>query len=362
MRLWSFFVVFFVFFLFSNAVAVPVQQSKPVLFFIYSERCPACATVKPIVEQIEEKYADRLSVEWIEITKEPQRAVEIQKSYGIPMDKWGVIPKAFFKDYYCTGAIACNDLEKEVSLRLLANSNGQTPVFHSELGFFNIALLALIDSINPCSLAVLVILLTAILLKFPEKKKKALVAGLSFSIAVFIAYFLTGALIIFGFKSALSVTHLDTLWIYRVIALLAVVLGLIEVRNFFRDPKTCPVINLPEKWKPYWNNLVEGTLSAKGALIIGLFVSVFLLPCSAGPYLIAGGILAGVSWTNALPWLVFYNSIFIIPMVFVTLLVYGGLSAVENVDEWQHKNMKYVHLVAGIVLVLLGIAMFFGLL
>jgi len=350
---------------FSGAAAaetVPEPVEKPTLYFIHSERCSGCAYVRPVIEQIEEKYSGQIDVEWIKITEDPERAVEIQQSYGIPMERWGVIPKAFFKDYYCDEVAVCySELEKEVLARIDSQSVTRTPV-PSEEGpeFFKILLLAAVDSINPCSLAILVILLTAILLKFPERKKKALVAGLSFSIAVFLAYFLTGALIIFGFKSALAVTQLDTLWIYKAIALLAVGLGLVEIRNFFKDPKTCPVINLPGKWKPYWIRLMEGTLSAKGALIIGLFVSVFLLPCSAGPYLIAGGILAGIPWIEALSWLLFYDAVFIVPMVAVTLLVYGGLAAVENVEDWQSKNMKYIHLIAGIVLILLGAAMFFG--
>jgi cytochrome c biogenesis protein CcdA len=50
---------------------------------------------------------------------------------------------------------------------------------------------ALADSINPCAFAVMLLLLTSILTK-TQNKRKALIAGLLFSLAVFITYFLIG--------------------------------------------------------------------------------------------------------------------------------------------------------------------------
>jgi hypothetical protein len=58
------------------------------------------------------------------------------------------------------------------------------------LSFFAImAPAALADSINPCAFAVMLLLLTTILSK-TQNKKKALLAGLFFALAVFITYFL----------------------------------------------------------------------------------------------------------------------------------------------------------------------------
>lgn len=58
------------------------------------------------------------------------------------------------------------------------------------LGFFAVmAPAALADSINPCAFAVMLLLLTTILTK-TEDKKKTLLAGLLFSLAVFLTYFL----------------------------------------------------------------------------------------------------------------------------------------------------------------------------
>lgn len=50
---------------------------------------------------------------------------------------------------------------------------------------------ALADSINPCAFAVMLLLLTTILSK-TQDKKKTLWAGLLFSLAIFVTYFLIG--------------------------------------------------------------------------------------------------------------------------------------------------------------------------
>ena len=44
----------------------------------------------------------------------------------------------------------------------------------------------------------------------------------------------------------------------------------------------------------------------------GIFVTVFLLPCTIGPYIIAAGLLSKIGFLSALPWLLYYNLLFVI--------------------------------------------------
>jgi hypothetical protein len=45
-----------------------------------------------------------------------------------------------------------------------------------------------------------------------------------------------------------------------------------------------------------------------------------------GPYVVAGSLLSSLSLINAIPWLLLYNLIFILPMIIITLIVYFGYS------------------------------------
>ena len=92
------------------------------------------------------------------------------------------------------------------------------------------------------------------------------------------------------------------------------------------------------------------------------------MPCTIGPYLIFGSIISQnlnladkiTAIKDVFPWLLYYNFIFVLPMIAITLLVYFGITSVENAQQWKDRNIKVLHLIAGIILVILGIAMFGG--
>jgi cytochrome c biogenesis protein CcdA len=105
--------------------------------------------------------------------------------------------------------------------------------------------------------------------------------------------------------------------------------------------------------------LLQGATSIPGAFLIGFVVSLFLLPCTSGPYIVVLGMLASASTrTEAALWLLFYNAIFVSPMIAISAAVYAGWTSAEKVEQWRTRNLQRLHLVAGMVLLLLG----FGLL
>lgn len=78
-------------------------------------------------------------------------------------------------------------------------------------------------------------------------------------------------------------------------------------------------------------------------------------------FIIASGKLSILKFFETIPWLLIYNLIFITPMIIVTLIIYFGISTVDKVSGWKEKNIRNLHLIEGIILSLLGIAMFTGL-
>jgi len=49
-------------------------------------------------------------------------------------------------------------------------------------------------------------------------------------------------------------------------------------------------------------------------------------------------------------------------MVAITFIVYAGVSTTEKVSAWKERNIKYLHLITGLLLVGLGIAIITGIL
>jgi cytochrome c biogenesis protein CcdA len=60
---------------------------------------------------------------------------------------------------------------------------------------------------------------------------------------------------------------------------------------------------------------------------------------------------------SAMLWLVLYNAVFIAPMIAITAAVYFGLTTTEKVEEWRTQKLQTLHLIAGIIIFLLGVGM-----
>ncbi len=222
--------------------------------------------------------------------------------------------------------------------------------------------LAFVDAVNPCALAVMTIVLMALLLKNPEKKHQVLLGGLAFTLAVFILYFLYGLIMIQFFAHAIPATGKFAYYVFRGFGLFAIILGILNLKDFFSYKPGGIGTEMPMKMRPRVKLIIKKITSPKGAFVIGLIVTLFLLPCTIGPYIIASGKLSVLHFFQTIPWLLFYNLIFVIPMIAITLIIHFGLTTVDKVSGWKEKNIKYLHLIEGLILTALGILMFTGIL
>lgn len=228
----------------------------------------------------------------------------------------------------------------------------------SEIG--RISLLALADSVNPCAIAVLTMVLVSILTENPKNKIRVLHAGLMFSLAVFISYLFYGVIMIQFFKVFSIFLRTNAVYIYKALALLAIGIGILNVKDFFNYKKGSFMTEMPLFMRPKVKRITQKITSPLGAFMIGFIVTLFLLPCTMGPYIIASGLLSGMPFFGAMVWLMYYNLIFILPMIIITLIVYFGFKKVEEVSGWKEKNIKKLHLIAGILLIIVGILIFKG--
>ena len=221
--------------------------------------------------------------------------------------------------------------------------------------------LAAVDAVNPCALAVMAIVLMTILLYDPTKRKNVLLGGLAFTLAVFILYFLYGFVLVQFFSYVIPETGVLANYVFKGFGLFAIVLGVLNLRDYLKYKPGGFMTEMPMKMRPGLRRLVKNITSPRGAFVVGLFVTLFLLPCTIGPYIIASGQLADSGSLQIIPWLLLYNLIFILPMIAITLIIYFGVTTVEKVAGWKERNIRKLHLVEGVILTILGIAMFTGL-
>ena len=98
-----------------------------------------------------------------------------------------------------------------------------------------------------------------------------------------------------------------------------------------------------------------------GAFVAGATVTMFELPCTGGPYLFGLSLISNSTYFGErISLLAFYNIVFISPLVLIAALVIKGSLSIEKAEKMRNDNVKLMHLITGIVMVLVGIwAVFF---
>lgn len=226
-----------------------------------------------------------------------------------------------------------------------------------EITFLNTMGYAVVNAINPCALAALVMVLISILLANENKKYKILLGGFSFILAVFIGYTIYGLIIIQLFRSFSVYMANIAIYLKYLLAVLAIVLGIFNIKDYIYYKPGGIATEMPLKFRPFVKLMIKKITGPVGAFFVGIFITLFLLPCTMGPYVIALGNLYDLNLLKILPHILIYNLIFTIPMILITFGVYFGISSAEKVSEWRDRNIKRIHLAAGIILLILGILM-----
>jgi thiol-disulfide isomerase/thioredoxin len=351
------------------SIKVVLAQSKPEISFFYGQGCPHCAEAKIFLEELQEKYP-HLEVKEYEIYTHPDnQQLFLQFCQRYETEPLGV-PMFFMGEKYFLGFnkgtigqeienYLQGILSNEGPIKVEENNQLQNSSSVVDFTWAKIFSLAAADAVNPCALAVLSLMLIAIMTANPRQKKKVLLAGLAFTSSIFVMYLIYG-LIIIKFFQLIQVLSNVRLIFYKILAGAAILLGLLNIRDFFCYRPGSFLTEMPMCLRPRVQKIIRGITSPRNAFIIGIFVTLFLLPCTAGPYLIAGGILSVLEILKTFPFLFVYNLIFILPMLAITIIIYIGLTRVKDVAGWKDKNIRYLHLIAGLIIFFLGIAMLLG--
>ena len=205
---------------------------------------------------------------------------------------------------------------------------------------------ALIDSINPCAIGVL-ILLISIMIAF-KTKKEMLFYGLMYVLAVFVTYVLAG----FGILYFLSSVPLYiSEYISILVGSLIIIAGLIEIKDFFWYGQGITLAIPPERAKQIHEMTKKITLP--GVIFLGIFVAGVELPCTGAPYLAILLLLSQNFNFAAFLMLILYNIIFILPLIVILFMVHFGIK-IQNIKRWKQNNRTYMRLATGIILIFLG--------
>ncbi|MCL5018435.1 MAG: sulfite exporter TauE/SafE family protein [Candidatus Pacearchaeota archaeon] len=228
------------------------------------------------------------------------------------------------------------------------------------INLWKITSLALVNSVNPCQIAMLVLVLITILTQNKENRKKILFSGFAFIFAVYIGYLFYGIVLVQLFATFTELLRQSSFYIKYVFAVIAMLVGGLQIKDFFFYKPGSFATEMPIWMRARAKRVIEKITSPVGAFLAGFVITLFLGPCTMAPLLVATETLSALGFFGALPWLLYFNLIAVLPLIAITLIVYKGFTTAERVSEWRNRNIKLLHLIAGILFFAVGLALLMG--
>ncbi len=222
-------------------------------------------------------------------------------------------------------------------------------MIETNLNFFLVLGAALIDSINPCAIGVLVFLL-AYLSKSTKRPRDILTHGLVYLFAVFITYLLAGLLLL----EIVQELRRFSVNAYLAIAAIVGFFGLLELKEYFMPGKTS-LVEIPPRYSKMISKYKDRMLNSHFfTFLMGAFVALVELPCTGAVYLAVIALMSasGLSLSN-LTLLIIYNLIFIAPLIVILYLFYRGTRS-ESIHKWVNRYKPYMRLLTGLLLLALA--------
>ncbi|HUV02379.1 MAG TPA: cytochrome c biogenesis protein CcdA [Desulfobacteria bacterium] len=343
----------------ANVASVPAATAKSTvsLYYFYGADCPHCQEFTPVIDELEQEYPE-LDVHKREISYNETNS-DLFNAFIQAYDPPAVdIPAVFIGDSVVIGLeLSKERLEEEIEfclqtecsdpLLLVQGQDGAEPEEQQSSLFLLLISTALIEGINPCGFAVLLVLLASLLMV--KSKRSVLIVGLTFIASVFATHLAVG----FGILEFYLVSGISPLLRTIVIAIV-IPAGIINIMDFWREKST---LAIPSFVKPTLGKLVRYA-SVPAAVLLGFLATIAGLPCTGPIYLTMLDLIADIPSKTAL-YLVIYNLFYAVPLLVLLAIVYKESSS-EEVEEWRKGKRKYMKLIGGVIMVAIGIAMLIG--
>lgn len=384
---WQFLFIVFVLSVLSGFFTAYAQEPCRVVIF-HSHKCSSCLRINSqVIPAIEQKYKGRIKAEYYDITELENYKLLLAYAEKYKIEKKS-LPLIIVGDKFLSGEKQVRDY-LDVYIQLCLSSKGKIPIeVPPEVDLIKhfrtfdalvIIIAGLIDGVNPCAFTVIVFFVTFLALQGYEKKK-IILTGMFFILAVFLTYLLLG-LGLFNFLYRLKALSYLMRILYRLVAGLCFVLGALAIYDVIVFKKTgqaeSMLLRLPERIKfliqriigrHYRKTKEESRTSghilglAASALVAGFIISILEAVCTGQIYLPTITFVLRVAELRlkAAWYLVLYNLMFILPLVAVFLLALWGVVSGEF-SYFMRKHMIAIKIFTAVLFISLGVMLIAGL-
>lgn len=335
------------------------------IYLFYSKTCKHCHEEEEYLNELKEKYQDKINIYKYEVTENIQNKKimqELKNTFDIANNG---VPFTVIGENYILGF---NETYKEEFITIInkylsdntdnTNKNKTTenyniPIIGKTNSVILIAIiLGFIDGFNPCAMWILLLLINMCI--SIKDKKKMITVCLTFIITSGLIYFLS----MIGLGLIIDLTTIT--YIRNVIAVLAIILGIYNLLTFIKERKKtgCHIVK-NEKRKNIIskiNNILKHNnilLLIGGAFLLATSVNIIEMACSLGFPTIFLEILTinKIKGLLKILYLLIYIFFYLIDDLIVFIISIKAFSA-KGIST---KYNKYVHLIGGIIMIILGL-------
>lgn len=207
---------------------------------------------------------------------------------------------------------------------------------------------AAIDSINPCAIGVL-ILMVSVILGQGGSTAKLIKNGLAYIFAIFITYLVAGLGLVYFF-AAIPIVIAE--YLSLAVGSLVILAALLEIKDFFWYGKGFS-LQIPKYFANKIHEYSTSKTTTVGIMLLGAFVAAVELPCTGAPYLAIITILRIDFNLAAFLLMVVYNFIFVAPLLVILFMVASG-TKISKVSKWKDDSKGTMRLLMGLLLAALG--------
>ena len=383
---------FIIIFLFIFPLGVFAKDRDITLYLYFGDGCPHCEAEMKYLNKIEKEYPN-LKIVKKEVWYDDNNSLELKKVCDVfSIDRIGV-PTNVIGETIIRGYSEGNSSKIERAIKYYSNPDNEyidavdgiindnytykekeksfekeeekqdgdmtidVPVA-GDVNLKNVSLttaaviIGLIDGFNPCAMWVLLFLISVLI--GMKNKKRMWILGVAFLVTSALVYML---IMLAWISIAVKITTI--IWIRNIIAIVALIGGIINLRSFFTHQDSgCEVVD-DKKRKTIFKKIKKFTSEKSFILaligVIGLAISVNMveLACSAGLPLVFTELLA-INNVN-LFMKIMYTILYIIFFLIDDLIVFVIAMFTMKVTGISTKYNKFSHLLGGIVMLIIGI-------
>ena len=346
-----------------------IEEGKVNIYFFHRTSCPHCKKENKFLDEIEAKYKN-INIYRYEVSSSSENSKYLKEVKTLFKEKSNGVPYTVIGDKTFLGynEYVGDKIEKTIQdyLEISKKTEKEKSTFDlpvvgevnaKEASIPLIAIvLGLIDGFNPCAMWVLLFLINMFI--DMKDKKKMFLLGYTFLFTSALVYFLS----MLGISVVLNMATIK--WIQRVIALVALVAGILNIRTYIKTRKDtgCHVID-DKKRKKMVKRVLKITkeesliIALIGVIALAASVNLVELACSLGFPAIFSEILALNNVTGALR--IFYLLLYVLFYMIDDLIVFTIAVCTFSITAKSTKYTKYVNLIAGIIMILIGILLIF---